>query len=87
LNEVAKIVRDHVAKAKLANTHQAKLLVLSNLLEELFQVKLEELIPGIETKLGSKMLGLRGSADLLFSNRSSATCGLTHQIAVPLQAL
>jgi len=67
-NEVAKIVRDHIARAKLANTHPAKLLVLSNLLKELFQVKLEELIPGIETKLGSKIWGLKGSADLLFSN-------------------
>jgi len=67
-NEVAKIVRDHIARAKLANTHPAKLLVLSNLLEELFQVKLEELIPGVETKLGSKIWGLRGSADLLFLN-------------------
>jgi len=68
LDEVAKIVRDHVGRARQANTHPAKLLVLSKLLNELFQVKLEELIPGIEAKLGSKVLGLRGRADLLFSN-------------------
>jgi len=67
-NEVARIVREHVARAELANTHQAKLLILFNPLEELFQVKLEELIPGVEAKLGSKIWGLRGSADLLFSN-------------------
>lgn len=48
--------------------HPAKLLALSELLERLFGVKLEELLPGIETKLGSKLLGLRGSVDLLFSN-------------------
>jgi len=48
--------------------HPAKLLVLSGLLKELFGVRLEELIPGIESKLGSKLWGLRGSADLIFSN-------------------
>jgi methylase of polypeptide subunit release factors len=62
------IIRDHVAKSRSANKHPAKLIVLSSLLKELFNVDLEELIPGIETKLGSKLLGLRGSADLVFSN-------------------
>jgi SAM-dependent methyltransferase len=62
------IIKDHVAKSRSANTHPAKLLVLSSLLKELFGVGLEELIPGIETKLGSKLWGLRGSADLIFSN-------------------
>jgi len=67
-NTLSSIIRDHVAKSRFANTHPAKLLVLSSLLEKLFGVKLEELIPGIETKLGSKLFGLRGSADLIFSN-------------------
>jgi SAM-dependent methyltransferase len=62
------IVREHVAKARSANTHPAKLLVLSSLLNALFGVRLEELIPGVEAKLGSKLLGVRGSADLIFSN-------------------
>lgn len=38
------------------------------MLEELFNVKLQDLVPGIERKLGSKVLGVRGSADLIFSN-------------------
>lgn len=57
-----------MAKSRSANMHPAKLLVLSSLLQELFGVGLEELIPGIESKLGSKLWGLRGSADLIFSN-------------------
>jgi len=61
------IIKDHVAKSRSANKHPAKLIVLSSLLKELFNVGLEELIPGIETKLGSKLWGL-GSADLIFSN-------------------
>jgi methylase of polypeptide subunit release factors len=62
------VVKDHVTKSRSANTHPAKLLVLSSLLKELFGVGLEELIPGIEDKLGSKLWGLRGRADLIFSN-------------------
>jgi methylase of polypeptide subunit release factors len=58
----------YVRDAKQANTHPAKLLILSRMLEELFNVKLQDLIPGIERKLGSKVLGVKGSADLLFSN-------------------
>jgi hypothetical protein len=44
---VAKIIGNHVEKAKIASSHPAKLLVLSSLLKELFGVGLEELIPGI----------------------------------------
>lgn len=66
--EVAKVIEDHVVKAKTANTHPAKVLVLSSLLKNLFGVGLAELISGIETKLGSKLWCLRGSADLVFSN-------------------
>ncbi|MDH5779065.1 MAG: N-6 DNA methylase [Candidatus Bathyarchaeota archaeon] len=68
VNQFSLVIKDHVAKSRSANTHPAKLLVLSSLLKELFGVKLEELIPGVESKLGSKLWGLRGSADLLFSN-------------------
>ncbi len=68
VNEFSFVVKDQVAKSRSANTHPAKLLVLSSLLKELFGVRLEELIPGVESKLGSKLWGLRGSADLIFSN-------------------
>ncbi|MEM1718784.1 MAG: N-6 DNA methylase [Thermosphaera sp.] len=67
-SEIAIVIKEHVARAGRAHTHPAKLSVLLSLLEKLFGVKLEELIPGIESKLGSKLLGLRGSADLIFSN-------------------
>jgi len=58
----------YVNQARNANTHPAKLMVLSKLLEEVFNVKLEELLPGVERKTGSKILGVRGSIDLLYSN-------------------
>ena len=61
-------LKEYINKARLANTHPAKLLVLSDMLRKIFGVELEELIPGIERKLGSKILGVRGSADLLFTN-------------------
>lgn len=64
----AEAFEDFVAKAREANTHPAKLLVLSEMMKSVFGVQVEDLIPGIETKLGSRILGLRGSADLIFSN-------------------
>ena len=67
-SETAMVIKEHVARASQAHTHPAKLSVLLSLLEKLFGVMLEELIPGIESKLGSKIWGLRGSADLVFSN-------------------
>jgi len=57
----------YIEDAMRANTHPAKLLTLSNMLREVFGVELQDLIPGIEKKLGSKVLGVRGSADLMFS--------------------
>ncbi|MFN3804955.1 MAG: Eco57I restriction-modification methylase domain-containing protein [Pyrobaculum sp.] len=66
-NEIAEKIKKHVERCREAKTHQGKLIVLSELLK-LFGVKLEELIPGIEAKLGSKLWGVRGSADLIFSN-------------------
>jgi len=78
-NEFSLVIKDHVAKSRSANTHPAKLLVLSSLLKELFGVRLEELIPGVESKLGSKLWGIRGSADLIFSN-------VVFEIKVDLQA-
>jgi type I restriction-modification system DNA methylase subunit len=65
---MAQSFEEFVNRGRQANTHPAKLLALSALLREVFGVELEDLIPGIETKLGSKILGVRGSADLIFSN-------------------
>ena len=58
----------YVDLARQANTHPARLSILSRLLEEVFNVKLEDLLPGIERKIGSRVLGVRGSVDLLYSN-------------------
>jgi hypothetical protein len=49
-----------------ANTHQAKLLVLTDFLRDGFGRTLEELLPGIEKKVGSKIWAVKGSIDFLF---------------------
>jgi len=67
-DQLSSVIKEHIAKSRSANTHSAKLLVLTSLLKNLFGVELDEIIPGIETKLGSKLWGIRGSADLIFSN-------------------
>jgi hypothetical protein len=59
---------EYVKEARRANTHAAKLLVLSSLLKGVFGVELQDLVPGIEKKLESSVLGVRGSADLMFSS-------------------
>lgn len=59
---------EYISKARKSKTHPAKLMVLYDLLMNVFGVKLEELIPGIEKKLGSRILGIRGRADLIFTN-------------------
>ena len=66
--QLIEFVKEHVSKAKRASTHPAKLVVLSNLLNQVFQIKIEEFLPGIESKLGSKILGVKGSVDLIFSD-------------------
>jgi len=58
----------YITLAKEVNTHPAKLTVLSKLLNEVFNVRLEELLPGVEKKVGSRILGVRGSIDLLYSS-------------------
>lgn len=64
----ASILQKHVRDAKKATSHDGKRTVFTRLLKELFSVELGELLPGIEAKLGSKIYGVKGSADLLFSN-------------------
>jgi SAM-dependent methyltransferase len=58
----------YLSRARHANTHTAKQIILANLLKEVFGVQLEDLIPGIEKKVGSRILGVRGRIDLLYSN-------------------
>jgi type I restriction-modification system DNA methylase subunit len=58
----------YISRARQANTHPAKLVVLSEMLREIFGVELEDLLPGIEKKIGSKILGIKGRIDLLYSD-------------------
>lgn len=66
-NSIENKINEFIANGKAANTHPAKLLIFSQMLNEVFGVKIEDIIPGIEKKLGSKLLGVRGSIDLIFS--------------------
>jgi len=58
----------YISRARQANSHPAKLVVLSEMLREIFGVELEDLLPGIEKKIGSKILGIKGRIDLLYSD-------------------
>ena len=60
-------VKEFIARGKAANTHAGKLLVLSKFLEEIFAVNVEDLLPGIEKFLGSRVIGVKGRADLVFA--------------------
>ncbi|MGB9914657.1 MAG: N-6 DNA methylase [Candidatus Bathyarchaeales archaeon] len=62
------VIKNCIFRSNQAHTHSAKFMVLQDLLNALFGVRLEEIIPGIEARLGSKLLGLHGRADLIFSN-------------------
>ncbi len=61
---------DLATKSKSANSHPAKLILLQQLLGKISGLEdeemIQELLPNIEKKLGSKILGLRGKADLIF---------------------
>ncbi|MCC6009956.1 MAG: N-6 DNA methylase [Fervidicoccaceae archaeon] len=58
----------YISRAKQANTHVAKQLVLADFLRDVFGVQLEDLIPGIEKKVGSRIFGVKGRIDLLYSD-------------------
>jgi len=58
---------EYISKARQVNSHVAKQAVLVNLLANVFGVPLEDIIPGIEKKIGSRILGVRGRIDLLYS--------------------
>jgi type I restriction-modification system DNA methylase subunit len=57
-----------ISRARQANTHVAKQLVLADFLGKTFDIQLEDLVPGIEKKVGSRILGVRGRIDLLYSD-------------------
>lgn len=49
-----------------ATTHQAKIVALSDFLSTVFDVTLDEIIPGIEQRFDSKLLGVTGRIDLFY---------------------
>jgi len=58
----------YINMAKKSTTHSGRFAILSKLLEEIFNVKLEEILPGIEKKVGNQVFGIKGRIDLLYSN-------------------
>ncbi|MDT7886093.1 MAG: N-6 DNA methylase [Thermoproteota archaeon] len=58
----------YISKARQANTHPGKLYILMEMLRKIFGVELEDLLPGIEKKIGSKIVGIKGRIDLLYSD-------------------
>ncbi len=62
------IVGLYLEQMKSAKTHSAKIFRFSNFLSQIFSVKLEDLLPGVEYRLDSKIAGIRGKADLLFGD-------------------
>lgn len=59
-------VRRFVQDSRGAHTHVAKQILFTNLLHDVFHVDIVDLLPGIEKKVGSRVLGVRGSIDQLF---------------------
>lgn len=65
--KIEEYVKKYIHLAELTDVHSMKLLYLSELMREIFDVQIEDLAPGIEKKLGSSIIGFRGKADLVFS--------------------
>ena len=59
-------VTEFLRRGKDSGSHSAKLVLLTDFLHNVFGLDLEELLPGIEAKVGSKILGVRGRIDLLY---------------------
>jgi len=58
----------YIDQAKSANTHVAKTTVLIKMLNEVFGVELTDLLSGVEKKVSSRLLGISGRTDLLYSS-------------------
>lgn len=63
--EIDDAVREFLRKGAAATSHPAKLIVLSDFLRNVFKVDIDNLLQGIEKKVGSKVFGVKGSIDLL----------------------
>jgi len=58
----------YIDQARRANTHVAKTTVLIMMLREIFGVELTDLLSGVEKSVKSKLLGISGRTDLLYSD-------------------
>jgi len=68
----------YIDQARSANTHVAKTTVLILMLREVFGVELTDLLSGVEKSIKSKLLGISGRTDLLYS-------GVVFEIKVDLK--
>ena len=59
---------EFIQRFKSAKSHVAKQIILVDMIKEIFGVELENMLSGVEKRLKSKILGLSGRTDLLFSN-------------------
>lgn len=64
--EILEEAEDLLDRGAQAETHQAKIVALSDLLSSVFDVDLDEVLPGIEQRLDSKVLGVTGRIDLFY---------------------
>ncbi len=62
------MISEFIQKFKSAKSHVAKQIILIDMIKEIFGIELENLLSGVEKRLESKILGLSGRTDLLFSN-------------------
>ena len=65
VSETKETISGFLRKGAIAKSHPAKLLVLTEFLKDVFGLTLEEMLPGIEKKVGSQVYGVKGSIDLL----------------------
>ena len=65
--QIEDYLKKYIHSAELADAHPLKLMYLSKLMEDIFEVTIDDLAPGIEKNLGSKIMGVRGKANMVFS--------------------
>lgn len=63
-----KVIDEHLRFARKAGSHVSLQILLTDLLENLFNIGLEDILLGLEKGVKSKVKGIRGKTDLLFQN-------------------
>lgn len=65
-DEILEEANELLERGAQAETHQAKIVALSDFLSTIFDVDLDDIFPGIEQRIGSKILGVSGRIDLFY---------------------